>query len=633
MDTAEELRMNLASLQRIDPYIINIKESASQVALYRYSATQEWEKTETEGTLFVYERKCEPTYGFLILNRLNTNNWIQPISSEIDSQLQAPFLLYKTKDAEIFGIWFYEKEKCESVSKAIDRLAKDTEKRMNQRNKALNSSSSEGKKGTDLSSLLSNAASKGKSRSDGESKAITTLKSTKESPSGGEKLLRLLASGGASDAAKTSDTQAMNNVSLNFAQVTAGVRGAKQNGFKLGNEKSNDKVTPITYKNDVRSRQDSTNFSDDIYTEEDIKIMTGQKSPICQAKSPVPTPSTGSVAQFFAQAQAQQEQEDVPDDKKSELPLANRNATEPPANMVPHPPGAVVTGGPPGIRLPNPALSAPIQGIVPMVPGGYPGMTLLPQQPGAPPIMVPIIPSTGAHLMAQQQQIRLAVAHAQAAAAAQTARQQTPLGQIPTAMHGMIPSADHSQSMSDNNMNDHHRDASPQLPALQTLLSNPAVMSVESLERAHREESQTPPNKNEMPPIPSKATTATDLESDLKSKLNISKSGNVVQKGNINKDSDTNKYGLNMNKRTQKEEIEADEQQLYSKTDTSLKCKTINCNAKKLWSSNSDSKIELKLPLTQTQLSQAIQHLFKTDSTFVETLHVAYADSLRCKMK
>ena len=102
--------------------------------------------------------------------------------------------------------------------------------------------------------------------------------------------------------------------------------------------------------------------SDDLYTEEDIKIMTGQTSPIRQAKSPVPTPSTGSVAQFFAQAQAQQEQEDVPDDTKSELPLTNRNANEPPANMAPHPPGAVVTGGPPGIRLPNPALSAPIQG-------------------------------------------------------------------------------------------------------------------------------------------------------------------------------------------------------------------------------------------------------------------------------
>ena len=60
-----------------------------------------------------------------------------------------------------------------------------------------------------------------------------------------------------------------------------------------------------------------------------------------------------------------------------------------------------------------------IIGIIPLIPGGIPGMALLPQQPGAPPIMVPIVPSTGAHLINQQQQIRLAVAHAQAAAAAQ----------------------------------------------------------------------------------------------------------------------------------------------------------------------------------------------------------------------
>ena len=98
-------------------------------------------------------------YGFLILNRLSTNNWIQPITSEIDSQLQAPFLLYKTKDAEIFGIWFYEKEKCELVSAAIDDLVKDTAKRMSQRNKNLYSSdSNESRKRNDLSSLLSNAA-------------------------------------------------------------------------------------------------------------------------------------------------------------------------------------------------------------------------------------------------------------------------------------------------------------------------------------------------------------------------------------------------------------------------------------------------------------------------------------------
>ena len=60
---------------------------------------------------------------------------------------------------------------------------------------------------------------------------------------------------------------------------------------------------------------------------------------------------------------------------------------------------------------------------MPIVPGGIPGMALLPQQPGAPPIMVPLIPSTGAHLInQQQQQMRLAVAHAQAAAAAHAIR-------------------------------------------------------------------------------------------------------------------------------------------------------------------------------------------------------------------
>ena len=82
-------------------------------------------------------------------------------------------------------------------------------------------------------------------------------------------------------------------------------------------------------------------------------------------------------------------------------------------------------------------------------------------------------------------------------------------------------------------------------------------MSVESLERAHREESKTPPSNqrnvtgsNEMPPIPSKATSATELESDLKNKLNISKSEHLRQKN-----MDNHSYAeaaKSPNKRTQK---------------------------------------------------------------------------------
>ena len=92
--------------------------------------------------------------------------------------------------------------------------------------------------------------------------------------------------------------------------------------------------------------------------------MTGEKSPVPERKDPMVTPSTGSVAQFFAQAQAQQEQEDVSaEDKKPELDMKNRSGIEPSVNMI-HPPGAVVTGGPPGIRLPNPVPNAPIQGTL-----------------------------------------------------------------------------------------------------------------------------------------------------------------------------------------------------------------------------------------------------------------------------
>ena len=54
---------------------------------------------------------------------------------------------------------------------------------------------------------------------------------------------------------------------------------------------------------------------------------------------------------------------------------------------------------------------------------------------------------------------------------------------------------------------------------LQNLLSNPGVVSVESLERAHREESRSP--QAEMPPMPLQATKADDLEADLKNKLQV----------------------------------------------------------------------------------------------------------------
>merc|ERR1711976_543103 len=123
-----ELRMNLTSLRRIHRYIQGILMSSPQVALYKYEGN-EWVQTDIQGTLFVYERKCEPCYGFLILNRLSANNLIQPITKDIELQDKTPFLLYKTK--EILGIWFYEAANCKKLfvmmNSVIDKL-KNTKK-------------------------------------------------------------------------------------------------------------------------------------------------------------------------------------------------------------------------------------------------------------------------------------------------------------------------------------------------------------------------------------------------------------------------------------------------------------------------------------------------------------------------
>uniref|UniRef100_A0A3Q3JN29 5'-(N(7)-methylguanosine 5'-triphospho)-[mRNA] hydrolase n=1 Tax=Monopterus albus TaxID=43700 RepID=A0A3Q3JN29_MONAL len=93
---AKGLDISLAALQRQDPYINNIVDVASQVALYTYNnRANEWEKTEVEGTLFIYTRLASPRHGFTIMNRLSMENLTEPITKDLDFQLQDPFLLYR----------------------------------------------------------------------------------------------------------------------------------------------------------------------------------------------------------------------------------------------------------------------------------------------------------------------------------------------------------------------------------------------------------------------------------------------------------------------------------------------------------------------------------------------------------
>ncbi|XP_068587468.1 mRNA-decapping enzyme 1B [Cebidichthys violaceus] len=121
--TAKGLDISLAALQRQDPYINDIVDVASQVALYTYNnRANEWEKTEVEGTLFIYTRLASPRHGFTIMNRLSMENLTEPITKDLDFQLQHPFLLYRNVRLVIHGIWFYDKEDCQRIAQRMKIL-------------------------------------------------------------------------------------------------------------------------------------------------------------------------------------------------------------------------------------------------------------------------------------------------------------------------------------------------------------------------------------------------------------------------------------------------------------------------------------------------------------------------------
>ncbi|XP_076285369.1 decapping mRNA 1 isoform X1 [Lasioglossum baleicum] len=161
MTDLTELRMNVAALKRVDPYVKDILGTATHVALYTFNAVNnEWEKTDIEGALFVYSRNGEPYNSILIMNRLNTNNLVEPVTQGLDLQLQEPFLLYKNSRCNIYGIWFYDKEECVRIGAMLNKLVKDSEENRKASSKTaanVKKSSGPNVNNVDIFSMLSKA--------------------------------------------------------------------------------------------------------------------------------------------------------------------------------------------------------------------------------------------------------------------------------------------------------------------------------------------------------------------------------------------------------------------------------------------------------------------------------------------
>ncbi|XP_074109136.1 decapping mRNA 1 isoform X2 [Cotesia typhae] len=138
MGDLTEIKMNMTALKRVDPYIKDILETATHVALYKFNAeNNEWEKTEIEGALFVYSRNGEPFNSILIMNRLNTNNLVEPVTQRLDLELQEPFLLYRNSKCNIYGIWFYDKDECTRIAAILKQLVKHSDENLKKVNTSL----------------------------------------------------------------------------------------------------------------------------------------------------------------------------------------------------------------------------------------------------------------------------------------------------------------------------------------------------------------------------------------------------------------------------------------------------------------------------------------------------------------
>lgn len=75
----------------------------------------------------IYRRSGPPNHSLLVMNRLNTDNLIEPVTTGLELQLQEPFLLYRNAHRRIFGLWFYDRDECARIAAKIESLVRESE--------------------------------------------------------------------------------------------------------------------------------------------------------------------------------------------------------------------------------------------------------------------------------------------------------------------------------------------------------------------------------------------------------------------------------------------------------------------------------------------------------------------------
>jgi len=69
--------------------------------------------------LILWFRSIPPFQQVVVLNRLNTDNFIEPITTDLEMEIVQPYLLFRNKEEEITGVWFYKKAEQLKISEVI----------------------------------------------------------------------------------------------------------------------------------------------------------------------------------------------------------------------------------------------------------------------------------------------------------------------------------------------------------------------------------------------------------------------------------------------------------------------------------------------------------------------------------
>ena len=87
LERSKQLEYNLGVLKRRDADIVRVLDMAGHVVLYQFNEeSKAWDRRNMEGSLFVVERATEPLHQFVVLNRLSSENLVETIDENFQTE-------------------------------------------------------------------------------------------------------------------------------------------------------------------------------------------------------------------------------------------------------------------------------------------------------------------------------------------------------------------------------------------------------------------------------------------------------------------------------------------------------------------------------------------------------------------